>query len=92
MALVRFPKFMGGGPRVDREPAPDWDKEAEAIRCVGEWLAGLDTQEQRLRVLTYWMWRLKSKDDPKVEVWQDSIAEQSTMIVSKRHGFSEDGE
>lgn len=89
MSVIRMPKIFGGGPRPEREPAKGWDPETEALKCVGEWLATVPTTEQKLRILSYWMWRLKSQDDPKVEVWVESVAEQSTMMVSKRHGFSE---
>lgn len=89
MGVIKLPSFMGGGPRPEREPAKGWDKESEALRCVGEWLSTVDSDEAKLRILTYWMWRLKSGDSPKVTDWVESIAEQSTMMVSKKHGFSE---
>jgi hypothetical protein len=90
MSVVRLPRFLGGGPRPDREPAPNWDKETEAMRCVGEWLAQLDNDEARFRVLTYWMWRLKSGEAPNISAWVDTVAEQSAVELSRRAGFRED--
>lgn len=89
MGVIRLPKIFGGGPRPEREPAPNWDNETEAMRCIGEWLATLPDDEAKLRILTYWMWRLKSGHAPKVSEWVDSIAEQSAVAVSRRHGFQE---
>ncbi len=86
MAVIR--KIFGAS-RPEREPHPDWDVELSAMRGIGEWLATIPTEEGRLRALSYFMWRLKSGDDPRVESWVESIAEQSTMMVSKKHGFSE---
>lgn len=91
MAVLRFPRFLGGARRpqfeADVELKPDM--EMQAIVGVGEWLATLETEEQKLRVLTLHMWRLKSGDTQKIDDWVTSIAEQSTMIVSKRNGFKE---
>ena len=84
--------MFGGTSRPEREPAPDWDSELTAIRGIGEWLATIESNEGKLRALSYFMWRLKSGDDPRVETWIDQIAEQSTMMVSKKHGFTESGE
>jgi hypothetical protein len=89
MSVVQLPRFLGGARRPDREPAPDWDTELSAMRGIGEWLATIPSDEGKLRALSYFMWRLKSGDGPRVEAWVDSIAEQSTMIVSKKHGFKE---
>lgn len=89
MSVVRLPRFLGGGPRPDREPAPNWDKETEVMRCVGEWLAQLDNDEARFRVLTYWMWRLKSGETPNISAWVDTVAEQSAVELSRRAGFRE---
>lgn len=61
----------------------------QAMQGMEEWLATVPTEEGKLRVLSYFMWRLKSGDSPRVTEWVESIAEQSTMIVSKKHGFSE---
>lgn len=86
MSVIRMPRFLGGPDR--RAPSPDWDKETTAMCRIGEWLAGLDGDEAKLRVLTYWMWRLKSNAAPeRIEEWVDSIAEQSAIQVAKRHGF-----
>lgn len=87
MSVVRLPRFLGGGPRPEREPAPNWDKETEAMRCVGEWLAYCDDDESRFRVLTHWMWRLKSGKSPNIEAWVDTVAEQSAVELSRRAGF-----
>lgn len=91
MGVLRFPRFLGGARRpqfeADVELRPDG--EMQAIVGVGEWLSTLETEEQKLRVLTLHMWRLKSGDTQKVDDWVHSIAEQSTMIVSKRNGFKE---
>jgi hypothetical protein len=89
MAVIKMPKMFGGTSRPEREPAHDWDDELTAMRGIGEWLATIPSQEGKLRALSYFMWRLKSGDDPRVETWMESIAEQSTMTVSKRAGFSE---
>lgn len=75
-------------PRKDKEAAPDWDKETEALNAVGQWLSTLPTQEQKLRCLAYWMWRLKSNDDPaRIRDWVDATAETSAEIVGGRTGF-----
>lgn len=91
MGVLKFPRFLGGARRpqfeADVELKPDM--EMQAIVGVGEWLATLETEEQKLRVLTLHMWRLKSGDTQKIDDWVTSIAEQSTMIVSKRNGFKE---
>ncbi len=91
MGVLRFPRFLGGARRpqfeADVELKPD--AEMQAIVGVGEWLSTLETEEQKLRVLTLHMWRLKSGDTQKIDDWVTSIAEQSTMIVSKRNGFKE---
>ena len=92
MGVINLPRFLGGAKRPEREPAPDWDSETEAMKCVGEWLATVKSDEGKLRILTYWMWRLKSEDSPRVTEWVDSIAEQSAVMVSRRHGFREDAE
>jgi|GEM_PF-3182307 len=89
--LSRLPRFLGGGRRpqfeADVELRPD--AEMQALVGIGEWLSTLDTDEKKLRALTFHMWRLKSNDTQKVDDWVTSIAEQSTMIVSKRNGFKE---
>ena len=59
------------------------------MRGIGEWLATIESDEGKLRALSYFMWRLKSGESPRVDDWVNSIAEQSTMIVSKKHGFKE---
>lgn len=74
--------------RDNLEPAPQWDHETEVLGQIGGWLGQL-SEEAQLRVLTYWMWRLKSKDNPHVENWVESIAEQSAVAVSQRVGFTE---
>ena len=87
MAVIRLPRMFGGGPRPDAQPASDWDQEAEALRCVGEWLAQLPNEEAKFRVLTYWMWRLRSGDTPSIQKWVDDVAEQSAVTLAKRTGF-----
>lgn len=77
-------------PRRQKEPAPNWDKEHEALGAILQWLSTLDSKEQMFRVLTVCMWRLKSGDEPaKIRDWVDSIAEQSTEIVGGQTGFGE---
>jgi hypothetical protein len=82
-------------PRFLRRPqvAPDkqlaMSVEMQAMAGMEEWLATVESEEGKLRVLSYFMWRLKSGDSPKITDWVESIAEQSTMMVSKKHGFSE---
>ncbi len=88
MAVIRMPRMFGGGPRVDPQPAPGWDHEMEAMRHIGEWLGQLNESEQ-LRVLAYFMWRLKSNERPHLQDWVESVAEQAAVDVSKRHGFKE---
>lgn len=92
--VIRMPRIFGGGPKPDAQPAPDWDLETEVMRCVGEWLAQLPTEEAKFRVLTYWMWRLKSGDTPQISKWVDDVAEQSAVTLAKRSGFAagDDGE
>jgi hypothetical protein len=91
MGVLKFPRFLGGArrPEFEADVALKPDAEMQAIVGVGEWLATLETEEQKLRVLTLHMWRLKSGDTQKIDDWVTSIAEQSTMIVSKRNGFKE---
>jgi len=91
MGVVRLPRFLGGARRpqfeADVELKPD--AEMQALVGIGEWLSTLDSDEKKLRALTFHMWRLKSGDTQKIDDWIHSIAEQSTMIVSKRNGFKE---
>lgn len=91
MKVLRFPRFLGGARRpqfeADVELRPD--AEMQAIVGIGEWLSTLGSEEAKLRALTFHMWRLKSNDTQKIDDWVHSIAEQSTMIVSKRNGFKE---
>lgn len=91
MGVVRrFPRIFGGGPRLEQEPAPGWDQETEAIAAVGQWLSTIPTKEQKFRLLSYWMWRLKSDDDPKkIEDWVESVAENSAEIIGGKVGFGE---
>jgi hypothetical protein len=83
MALISWPKRVA---KADKEPAPEWDHELVAMQRIGEWLGQL-TEAQQLRVLAYFMWRLKSQDRPRLEEWVESVAEQSAVDVSRRHGF-----
>lgn len=86
MSILRWP-----GRRVSKdnlEPAPEWDHELVAMQRIGEWLGQLD-EAQQLRVLAYFMWRLKSQDRPRLEEWVESVAEQSAVYVSRRYGFKE---
>lgn len=84
-----FPRIFGG-PRLEKEPAQGWDKETEAITAIGQWLSTVETQEAKLRCLAYWMWRLKSNDDPaKIRDWVDATAETSAEIVGGKVGFGE---
>jgi hypothetical protein len=87
MAVI-FPRFMRR-PQIqpDKQLAPS--AELQAMMAIEEWLATVESEEAKLRLLSYFMWRLKSGDSPKITDWVESIAEQSTMIVSKKHGFSE---
>lgn len=87
MAVI-FPRFMRR-PQVapDKQLAPS--SEMQAMAAIEEWISTIETEEGKLRVLSYFMWRLKSGESPKITEWVESIAEQSTMMVSKKHGFSE---
>ena len=85
MSILPWPRKAK---REEMRPHPDWDFETEAMREIGAWLGQL-SEEAQLRILTYWMWRLKSKDRPNVEHWVESIAEQSAVEVSRRAGFRE---
>lgn len=91
MAVIRMPRMFGGGPRPDKQPADDWDKELEAMRSVGEWLATLDDPEARFRVLTYWLWRERSDAAPRIQQWVDAVANQSAGDLSAKHGFEPEG-
>lgn len=88
MAVIAMPRFLRR-PQIepDKQIAPS--SEMQAMAGIEEWLATVETEEGKLRVLSYFMWRLKSGDSPKITDWVESIAEQSTMMVSKKHGFSE---
>jgi hypothetical protein len=88
MALISWPKRVA---KADKEPAPEWDHELVAMQRIGEWLGQL-TEAQQLRVLAYFMWRLKSQDRPRLEEWVESVAEQSAVDVSRRYGFKESSE
>jgi len=88
MAVV-FPKFLRRPQAVDADRSLAPSPEIMAMSAIEEWLASVPTEEGKLRVLSYFMWRLKSGDSPKITEWVASIAEQSTMMVSKKHGFSE---
>ncbi len=86
--ILRLPRFLGGGPRTEKIPADDWDTELLALRSIGEWLATLPTDEARFRALTFWMWRLKSGDSPRITDWVDDFAEQSAAQIAERTGFA----
>jgi hypothetical protein len=89
MSILKWP-----GRRVAKdnlEPAQEWDHELVAMQRIGEWLGQL-TEAQQLRVLAYFMWRLKSHDRPRIEEWVESVAEQSAVDVSRRYGFKGDAE
>jgi hypothetical protein len=88
MALISWPKRVS---KANLEPAPEWDHELVAMQRIGEWLGQL-TEPQQLRVLAYFMWRLKSEDRPRLEEWVESVAEQSAVDVSRRYGFKESAE
>ena len=85
---VLFPKFLRR-PQLEPDKQLAMSAEIQAMSAIEEWLASVPTEEGKLRVLSYFMWRLKSGDSPRITEWVESIAEQSTMIVSKKHGFSE---
>ncbi len=89
MAVIRIPRFMGGGPRPAERPIGRRDKEIEAMEGIDEWLSQLSSDESKLRVLAYFMWRLKSGDGSNMALWVESVAEQSAVEVSRRAGFSE---
>ena len=91
MAVLKMPQFMRRPerPQFEADKVYRKDPEVEAIGGIGEWLSTLDSEEAKLRCLTIWMWRLKDGTSPKQTDWVESIAEQSTMMVSKKHGFSE---
>ena len=83
MAIIKFPRFLGGGPSPDERQY----EETEVIKNIGLWLAQLDTEEEQFRVLAYWMWRIKSKDSPRAEAMIENIAEESAEIIGVRTGF-----
>jgi len=91
MAILKLPQFMRCPTRPEFEADKVYrkDPEVEAIGGIGEWLSTLDSDEARLRCLAFHMWKLKDGTSPKQTDWVESIAEQSTMIVSRKHGFSE---
>lgn len=85
MAVIRLFSRSKARPADDK---PVYE-ETEILHRIGEWLSHLETEEEQFRALTYWMWRVKSKDHPTFGDWQDSIAEQSAEIVGGRTGFGE---
>lgn len=89
MGVINMPRFLGGGPRPAERPENRRDKEIEVIMYVDEWLAQLPSDEQKLRVLAYFMWRLKSGDGSNMAMWVESVAEQSAVEVSRKSGFKE---
>lgn len=88
MAVIQMPKFLRR-PQIAPDKQLSMSTEIQAMAGMEEWLATVESEEGKLRVLSYFMWRLKSGDSPKITEWVESIAEQSTMMVSKKHGFSE---
>jgi hypothetical protein len=89
LSVLRFPRFLGGASRPEKEPAPGWDTELQAMQGIGEWLATIPSDEGKYRALAYFMWRLKSGDTPNITQWVDSIAEQSAVKLAQEHGFKE---
>jgi len=85
MAVIRLFSRAKARPADDR-PAYE---ETEIIHRIGEWLSHLETEEEQFRVLTYWLWRIKSKDNPKFGDWQENVAEQSAEMIGGRTGFGE---
>jgi hypothetical protein len=90
MSVVRLPRFLGGGPRPEKEPAPGWDTELQAMQGIGEWLATIPSDEGKYRALSYFMWRLKSGDRPNIEAWIDTVADASAVQLAKKHGLEGD--
>ena len=77
------------------EPAENWDAEAKVLQRIGEWLAMLETDEEKFRVLTYWIWRLRSHDAPEISKWADMLentAEACTTDIGERIGLSGDAD
>ena len=87
MGVVRLSRMFGGGPRLDKEPAPGWDKATAAMTHIGEWLSTVPTKEGQYRVLAYWMWRLKSDEQPHIQEWVEAIAEESAVKLATEAGF-----
>lgn len=85
--VFKLPRILGGGRRIEKEPAPGWDPEMEALRCIMEWLAMLPTKEAQLRVLAYAMWRLKSGDEPRIDAWVQNTAEECAEKVGREVGM-----
>lgn len=88
MAVTRFPRLFGGGPRLEPQPAPGWDVETQAIMHIGEFLTTIPTKEGQYRALAYWMWRLKSGDQPHIEDWVHSVAEECAVKLATESGFA----
>lgn len=86
--LFRLPKMFGGAPRPTKEPAPGWDVELQAMGGIGEWLATIPTKEGQYRALSYFMWRLKSDDQPHINEWVESVAEESAIKLAQEAGFA----
>lgn len=84
-----MPRFLRGARRPAEDPPMGWDNEIRAIEGMAEWLAKIESKEGQYRALSYLMWRLKSGDNPRMEDWVESIAEQSVMKVAREHGFKE---
>lgn len=80
MAILPF------GRKRNPVPAPDWDKEMEVMNGVGQWLSELPSDEAKFRVLTMWMWRLKSDDAPKkITAWIEATADSCVEQLGTRH-------
>lgn len=84
MGVIRLPRFMGGHSSAPEERRYE---ETEVIKEIGKWLSHLETEEEQFRCLTYWLWRLKSKDNPRFEAWAENVAEESAEMMGQRTGF-----
>ena len=75
---------MGGGIRP--EPERKYT-EVQIIEGVGNWLAHADSLEEQFRALAYWMWRLKSGHDPRMDAMVENIAEECAEQIGEKVGF-----
>ena len=84
MTVIKLPRFMR---QTAKAPDDNWDKELEAIRGIGEWLAELDEKGQA-RALSYWWWRIREGKSPVIDEWVNAVAvESADDVMITKSGF-----